>query len=255
MDTVTLELRGDDIRIDAFARAIDHFSLLIGELSRAAGAEGLRWEIASLQTGSATTQIRAIPDGTGSDQVDEVVRSYLEVGRALCNGVIVPFSPEVQRHAEAMAAVLDEGVEGVLFETPEDEALVTQVPGKPNLSVPVLRRRRTKAYGAVTGKISTLSDRKALSFTIYDRLNDRAVRCYLRKGQEGLVADMWRKNATVIGIVTRDGETGQAENVRGIEAIEPLTAGRVDGYLGARGSLKPGDGLPEDRIRRMRDAS
>jgi len=254
MDTVTLQLRGDDIRIEAFAQAIDHLSLLIGELSKAAGANGLRWEVSSLEAGSATTQIRAAPNGFAPEQVDEVVRSYLQVGKALSEDMIVPFSPEVQKHALAIAEVLDEGVEGILFETPEDEALVSHVVDEVHAPRQVAQRQ-TKAFGAVTGRIQTLSSRNALTFTLYDRLHDRAVRCYLKEGQENLVEDGWNKMATVVGWVTRDGDSGRPVNVRKIEAVDFLT-GDPQGFQRARGML-PADpeGLsPEERIRRMRDA-
>jgi len=253
MDTVTLQLRGDDIRIEAFAQAIDHFSSLMAELSRAAGAKGLKWEVAGLEAGSATTQVRAARNGFAPEQVDEVVRSYLQVGKALSESAILPFSPEVQKHALAIAEVLDEGVEGILFETPEDEALVSHAVDEAH-PVPV-GQRQSKAFGAVTGRIQTLTSRNALMFTLYDRLHDRAVRCYLREGQESLVEDAWQKTATVVGWVTRDADSGRPVNVRKIESLE-LLAGDPQGYRRARGALKPDpEGLsPEERIRRMRDA-
>jgi hypothetical protein len=115
--TVTLQLRGDDIGIESYARAIDHFTLLVGELSRAAGLHGLRWEVANLEGGSATTQIRAARDGFEADKVDEVVRSYLQVGK-------------------------------------EDEAEVTKAldPVAPNP-----KPQPSKAFGVVTGQIQALS--------------------------------------------------------------------------------------------------
>lgn len=251
MDTVTLQLKGDDIRIEAFARAIDHFSLLIAELSRSAGAEGLRWEVSRLEGGSATTQISAARNGFAPDQVDNVVRSYLEVGRALSESATLPFSPEVEKHARGIAAVLDQGVEAVMFENPEDEAIVSKAVGDPRRAP--AHQLKSRAYGAVTGQIQTLTNRNALAFTLYDRLHDRAVRCYLREGQGDLVEGFWKKNATVIGAVTRESETGRPVNVREIETIEPLSS--AGAWHRARGVLPPDERTPEDRIREMRDAS
>lgn len=251
--TVTLQLRGDDIGMESYARAIDHFTLLMGELSRAAGVQGLRWEIANLEGGSATTQIRAARNGFEADRVDDVVRSYLQVGKALSRSELVPFSAEVQKHAEAIADVLNEGVEGVLFETSEDEAEITKAL---DAVAPSPKPQPSKAFGAVTGQIQTLSSRNKLTFTLFDRLHDRAVRCYLRDGQESLVEGAWQRNATVVGVVTRDADSGRPLSIRKIESVDvlngdPLAWGR------ARGSLKsdPNGKSPEARIREMRDAS
>jgi hypothetical protein len=253
MDTVILQLRGNDIQIESYARTLDHFSLLMAELSQAAGVGGLRWDVSNLAYGSAVTEVRASPNGFAPEQVDEVVRSYLQVGKALSQDQIVPFSPEVQRHAAGIAAVLEEGVEGVLFETPEDEAEVTKSLGT---IATAPKAQPSKAFGAVTGQIQTLSSRNALTFTLFDRLHDRAVRCYLRDGQESLVADAWQHNATVVGLVTRDADSGRPLSVRKIESVDLLNGDR-NGWQRARGALRPDPNgkSPETRIREMRDAS
>jgi hypothetical protein len=255
MDTVTLQLRGDDIRIETYAQAIEHFSLLMAELSRAAGAKGLRWEVSTLEAGSATTQVKAAPNGFKPEQVDEVVRSYLQVGKALSESIVIPFSDEVQKHAVAIAEVLEQetDVEAILFETPEDQALVSRAIDEPEAPTP---KQPSQALGAVTGQIQTLSSRNALTFTLYDRLHDRAVRCYLREGQESMVEGAWQSNATVIGLVTRDADSGRPVNVRQIESVEILP-NVPDAWQEARGALRTKSDTPppEVRIREMRDAS
>lgn len=255
MDTVTLQLRGEDIRIEAYAQAIRHFSLLMDELSRAAGAKGLRWEVSYLETGSATTQIKASSNGFQPEQVDEVVRSYLQIGKALSEAVVLPFSDEVKRQAISIAKVLedDPDVEAILFETPEDQALVSRAIDE---DARAQARQPSQAFGAVTGQIQTLSSRNALTFTLFDRLHDRAVRCYLDEGQESLVEGAWQHNATVTGLVTRDADTGRPVNVRQIESVEVLP-NDPRAWEQARGALRvdPGTPPPEIRIREMRDAS
>ncbi len=254
-DTVTLALEGKTVALDQFAAAVTHFARLVSELSREAHAPGLGWEIDELDTGSAITTARAANlNGYQPEHVERVVRSYLEVGRALQEHQTIPFTEPVQRSAHGIAATLKKGIEAVRFETAEADALVREVVSQAAKKEPVVRG----AYGAVTGRIQTLSSRSRLRFTLYDRLHDRPVSCYLSEGQEDHIRDAWDKYATVQGWVSRDPE-GRPTAVRRITVIRALgltEEGDPAGYMRARGVLARAEDTPraEDRIRRLRDA-
>jgi len=257
MDTVTLALEGDDIGLADFAQAVEGFSLLIAELSREGAAPNLRWEIAELSASSATTTARAVENGYEPDRLDQVIRSYSAVAKGLEERTTLPFSPGVQEAAERIAGVLrhGKGVEAIRFETAEADIQISEAPEDlpPQKKAPEL----VSGYGAVTGRIQTLSSRAALRFTLYDRLHDKAVGCYLREGQGDMVRSAWDKLATVEGWVTRDPRQGRPTAVRKIKAIHVLDPGSREGYKEARGALPhdPDAPLPEDRIRHLRDAS
>jgi len=256
METVTLGLEGEHIPLAQFAAAVEQFSLLIGELSHEAHADEVRWEIVDLAAGSATTTIGAVSDNGAGESAKAVVKAYLGVGRGLQEGSAVQFSPKVKAPAEGLAHILNGDVEGLRFETAETELFVTEAPEKPPKQA-----RYTSAHGAVTGRVQTLSSRAGLRFTLYDRLHDRAVACYLDEGQEEMIRGAWDRWATVEGWVTRNAQHGWPVSVRKITAIHSLdSGGGVEpdrhAYRRARGARPrtQDDLTPEERLRKLRDA-
>lgn len=250
-DTITIELQGE-VSLARFRDAVAGLADLVAALAGEHRAGDVRWEIDALNAGSATATVRGVPtDGADAAEVDRVVRSYLEVGRALESHGTVPFSAKVQKAARGIAAVVGDGVEAVRFETAEADALVrdgaagaASRPGGP-----------PGAYGAVTGRVQTLTSRSRLRFTLYDSLSDRAVSCYPADGMEGEARDIWDKLTRVEGWVSRDRDSGRPLSVRRVTSVTVLDEGDLQGYLRARGALPRGDGpRAEERIRRLRDA-
>ena len=112
------------------------------------------------------------------------------------------------------------------------------------------------AYGAVEGRIETLTRRKGLRFTLYDTLNDKAVSCYLEEGHEVLMRGAWGRRAIVEGWVGRDPVTGRPLTIRRVRHIEILSDAESGTYRRARGVVPVGaDGLSaEDAVRRVRNS-
>lgn len=68
--------------------------------------------------------------------------------------------------------------------------------------------------------------------------------------------DAWGKVAIVEGMVRRDAFTGRPVSVREVTALTVQPDSPTDSYRRARGAVPvpPGGPLPEDVIRRLRDA-
>lgn len=254
-DTATLALHGD-VSLEAFADAIAHFHSLIAALSLEASATDVEWEVDALEYSSAITTVRGIPrNGSTQEHVERVVRSYLEVGRALEHGTTVPYPKRVSTPAQGITELLAwRRVEAIRFETAEADAIVRY---RPRVEVPEPEALEpTSAYGAVTGRVQTLTSRIQLRFTLYDHIHDRAVSCYLAEGRESMMRQMWDRVATVEGVVTRDPISGRPLTVRNVANITPLHEAEPWEYERAKGALpyKEGDLSPEEAIRRLRDA-
>lgn len=250
-DSVTLELQGE-VSLARFADAVSRFAELVDALSRERGPGEIRWEIDDLEVGSATATARGIgADEVAPGAIELVAADYLEVGRALEAKVTIPFRAPVQTAARGLAAVIGDGIEGVRFETAEADAVITETP-----HTAAQAPAREAAYGAVTGRVQTLSSRSSLRFVIYDSVNDRPVSCYLAEGMEAKARDIWDTLATVEGWVTRDPGTGRPLSVRRVSEITVEEEGETRGYERARAARPrlPERPRAEERIRRLRDA-
>lgn len=254
-DTLTLALHGD-VALADFSTAVAHLSRLVAALAADEHVAGVIWQIDDLEYSSAITTVRGIPEnGTKLEEIDRVVRAYIEVGHALAQGTTIPYSPAVRREAIGLTAVLRESaIEAVRFETAESDAIIREQSALP--TAPVVEVEQVEAYGAVTGRVQTLTSRNNLRFTLYDHIYDRAVSCYLVEGRESMMRQMWDRVATVEGWISRDPKTGRPLTVRRVSNVTALAEVEPQGYIEARGALalKDDDPLPEVLTRRLRDA-
>ncbi len=253
-DTLTLALYGD-VALSDFSTAVAHLSRLVAALAAEEHVEGVNWRIDDLAYSSAVTTVRGVPEnGTKPEEIDRVVRAYIEVGKALEQGTTIPYPPPVQQAAKGLTGILrDSGVEAVRFETAESDATIREQPA--TILAETEPVEHAEAYGAVTGRVQTLTSRNSLRFTLYDHIYDRAVSCYLVEGRESLMRQMWDRVATVEGWISRDPNTGRPLTVRRVSNVTALTEVEPQAYSKARGVLpSKDDALPEVYTRRLRDA-
>ena len=247
-NTLTLVLDGK-VTSTQFARAMTQFAKLVSAITDDVGAtKDVEWVIDDLQMSSAVTTLRAITDKP--EKAEQVVRQYGQVGQALSEGLPLSFAKNIDDSARGLVGILDSSITSLRFETARTEILVTSLPPK---SIPPAI---TDAYGAVEGRIQTLTNRTSLRFTLYDTLHDKAVACYLNEGQDERMRGLWGKRAVVEGLVSRSPESGRPIAIRNITKIE-LSAEELEGdYTRVIGIVPIPEGapMPEEVIRRLRDA-
>lgn len=246
-DTITLALNGE-VDLHHFATAVSNLEILVQGLSKEKGAENIRWVIHDLQTSSAMATVRGESDILG--EVERVVDAYEDVGQSLQAGERPDYSESVVKAANAITAVLGDKVTSVRFETPEREFTVASQP-EITIALAIM-----KSFGAIEGRIQTLSNRKGLRFVLFDTLHDRAVSCYLSEGQEERLREIWGKRAIVEGEISREKNSGRPLAIRHIADIKTLEEIQRGSYLRARAVAprKPGAPLAEVIIRQLRDA-
>jgi hypothetical protein len=257
-NTVTLVLDGD-VPLAEFARAIEGFNDLVRALCVEVGADSLDWTIQDLQVSSAL----ASASGIGEQQaVVKVIAAYADVGTALENNTPINHSETVRQAASKIIAIRDRRIPSVRFETATRDAIVKIIPGRiikfpeHKSSTEMVAKATSPAYGAIRGRIQTLTNRGGLRFTLFDVLHDKAVSCYFADGKQDLIKNLWGRMVTVEGIITRDPTSGRPLSVRQVNnVIELPEPTRTFDYMDARGAAPSLNKLsPEDAIRRIRDA-
>ncbi len=256
LDTITLVLSGE-ISLEAFATGIARLADLVHGLAVDVQSQAVRWLIDDLERSSALATVRGIGE---IDQVERVVRAYEVVGSALEENRPIPYSRRVISATDGLRALLNEKVESMRFETAEREATIrAPEPVSPQIEAAPARQKPTDkpaaaAYGAVEGRVQTLSNRGGLRFTVYDLLHDRAVSCYLREGAESIMRDAWGRLATVEGWVSRDPLDGRPLTIRQVARVT-LKPDPTGSYRDARGVAPSLTGLlPKQAIRQLRNA-
>ncbi len=266
-NTVTLVLDGD-VPLAEFAKAVVAFNELVAALSAEVSTAPLDWIIQDLQYSSAL----ATAGGLGAAQdIQSVIAAYGDVGAALETNSPIKHKEPVRVAAKKIVSITDARIKAVRLETATREATVRITPViqideaetlRPTVE-PISVSPRFKvsphphAYGAVKGRIQTLTSRGGLRFTLYDLLFDKAVSCYFEEGKQDLIRDLWGKMAIVEGLISRDPQNGRPLAIRRVSNITPISEPQQRfEYREALGAAPSLNGLsPEEAIRRIRDAN
>jgi len=246
-DSVTLFLEGSPT-LDDYVQALSGLRGLLNAISQEVlkGTQ-IEWRIDALEASSALASFR----GETADValVEQAADVYLGVGRALKAGESV--APPYRRSVKMIRDVLTDRVPSVRFETAQDDVTVSLA--QQAQVIPFPQREPEAQFGAVEGRIQTLSRRGSLRFILFDLVHDKAVTCYLAPDQEGLMLDVWGRLAIVEGVVKRDPVSGRPTTVRHVTDVV-LTPERERGEWRSARGVQPSDEASETRIRRIRDA-
>ena len=244
---MTLALSGN-VPFDSFAKAMSSFNLLVSALGTEHDAGGdIQWFVDALEKSSALATIRG--ESTKPEKVEAVVDGYSQIATALETKRPMPaYQARTLGHAKDIVALLNEHITSVRFETAIEEHIISSPP------LVEVSGSLSPAYGAIEGRVQTLTNRQSLRFTLYDSFHDRAVSCYVVEGYEEIMRESWDKRAVVEGLVTRDPSTGRPLAIRQVTHVRVLPEVEGD-YRQARAAIPyVEDGpVPEQVIRRLRD--
>jgi hypothetical protein len=248
---LTLALDGEVSARDLASSAAAFAGLL--EALTQAGAPGAQidWIVTDLRSGSAETTALARPvDVKDPRWISNVIDGSHHFGDAMESGDIdFPGAPRLRAVAEELRGLVRGNLIRVRFESPERDFVLV---GKQPLAA-IDPGFKVRTFGAIRGRVQSMSNRGTLRFTLYDLAKDKPVSCYLANGQEENMLEHWGKFVEVEGWIRRDPETGRPLTIRDISHIEKIhptgswrhALGAAQGYLGSENS--------EDVIRRGRD--
>lgn len=239
-------LDGDPTFAD-FEKAVRGFKQALKKAAVAAKVP-VEWELEDLIKASAGLTVRA--------KSSDPVRS-----KVACDHVLSKARQAKQGEyrggsgMKTMASIIGERVPWVRIETASDDVTLTEPAGPTPDRSPIEIIEYAPAFGAVEGRVQTLSNRGSLHFIVYDLLFDKAISCYLEEGQEETMRDVWGQMAVVEGIVKRDPRSGRPLTIRRIRNVQPQRSVDSDAWRAAEGVLRSVANEPaEQTIRRIRDA-
>lgn len=248
-DTFTFKAEGK-IELRDFTGSMHLLTYFVQALStEIAKGTTIRWRIDELKGGSATAVFRGeVETSDTSEAAEKVVRGIGIVAASLVTGDPIPYSTSVQEAAFALTRAIQGSITAIHLQTDEGEVVLT-TPIKEEDE----KALKLHALGAIEGIVHTLQRRDGYSFTLYDVLLDRAVRCYFRQDQEDLMRQAWGKHVRVTGRVGRDPLTGRAIDIHDIWDVSTIPPALPGSYKEALGILTSNDVLPEILVRKSRD--
>ena len=241
-NTVTFAL-GGQVEIRELAKGISVLQRLITALTH---ARDVVWVVEDLNPGSAVATLRGEADDPA--KIERIVGDYENIGRLLEREESVDYGRRIIQAAGALRN-LAQTVEYIRLETPDSDYTIYG-------NGRARERSLKKSVGAITGRVQTVTNRGSLRFNLYDTVHDRAVGCYLLRGQEELMREAWGRRARVSGSISREASTGRPVVIRQILDVEILEDIAPGSYRLARGAVpwSVGDRMPEEIIRQLRDA-
>jgi hypothetical protein len=251
-DTFTFKAEGE-IELRDFTVSMSLLAEFVKTLStEIAKGTTIRWRIEELKSGSAVAVFRGevdTPDQVGHlDVPEKIVRGIGIVATSLLTGDPIPYSHSVQEAAFALTRAIKDSITAIHLQTDETEVVLTAPVHEEDEKI-----LKTHALGTVEGIVDTLRRRDGYSFTLYDVLLDRSVRCYFRPDQEDLMRRAWGKHVRVTGRIGRDPVTGRAIDVHDVWDVSTIPPVLPGSYKDALGILPNDDALPEVLVRKSRD--
>jgi hypothetical protein len=244
--SVTLILDGTPTIVD-YASALNGLADLLSAIAKRVVPDvDIAWEVETLDASSAVTTLRGLAGEPSA--VERVADEYLVVGKELQSAPVVPL---YEKPTQLIRSVLNGRVPAIKFETADDDVTIAT----DDLPAPQVAPAQLPMYGAIEGRVQTLSNRGGLRFSLYDLLYNKAVSCYLTEGNEETMRDAWGRVALVEGLVKRDPGTGRPTVVRQVSRVTIRPEALPEAWRDVEGVLsKWADEPAEVTIRRLRDA-
>jgi hypothetical protein len=247
-DTFSFKLNGV-IHLKNFSSSLEDLFELLNVITKEIGDKStpISWVIDELDTGSAEVIVRG--ESPNKDQVFSIINAYGIIGESLQNKKSIPYSARIQEKAIKLTKNVTNTINSIEMTTADHYAQFAEgLDQKYDLYEIVL--------GAITGTIQTVSSRRKYSFTLFDSIYDKAVKCYFSEDQEQFMRDLWDKYVVIVGKIKRERYTGRPIDIVNIHKIEVINEGILKDFKKAQGIYRwePGDKKAEDTIREVRDA-
>ncbi len=236
--TYTVQLDGT-VSLDRLTGALSAWESALHAIAENVGkAHVISMTVEDLVVGSAIVEVSIEFDA--DTWADNFESGYEQYGRQIRDGNVIDFPSNLKRPVTEIrkAAFLD-GPNSLVLLSDRTEIMVDPVISHASLRMTATSPPYFEAMGTVIGKLQSLTSRKALKATVYDSINDRAVRCVLSESDHEKARDLWDTEVVVEGVIRRDPRSGRPISIRKIRNIGPQDKS-IDRYawMRARGALR-----------------
>lgn len=254
----TLQLDGI-VTLDRFASAIDAWNTALVDISKEVGQEHvLGIYIEDLTSGSALVTSSIMFDA--EEPAQQFTSDFTKVGTKARGENVLAFPKSLLEAANRLRSVATADPNGITIASDIVDILIfptmdreteSIVSGEKSASSPSV-----EAFGALSGKLQSVSSRSGLKVVLYDDLFDKAVRCSLTKERHETVRELWDKHVVVEGLIRRDRITGRPLSVSDIwhirEDVRDPTSQAWLRAFGVLAGVEP-DVPVEESIRKVRN--
>lgn len=218
----TIQLDGT-VTLDRFTSAIDAWRTALVDISKEVGQQHvLGIYIEDLVAGSALVTSSVTFDAEESAM--QFTSRFTEVGSRARGENVVDFPRSLEKASSLLRSVaaidpagltLASEVADILIIPMDDPSTGSIAIGETGASSPSV-----ETYGAIRGRLQSVSSRSGLKLVLYDDFFDKGVRCSLTKEQHETVRELWDKHVIVEGLVRRDRITGRPLSISNIWNIQ-----------------------------------
>lgn len=204
---LTLDLRGE-LPAEKFERAISAFFVLIREVTNKALSEKqrIRWTV-TVRSGSAI--VNAIPhfDADTERPAMEILHAVPSGIRSLESGVeempklFTRDAVKAVRILGKLRGMKATDLTAIRIRSDSDKSVVTT---KSVAVVDTLIGGQRQSYGAIEGKMQTITERGGFRFVIYDSLHDQRIDCFIDEELMEEAVRNFGKRVRVSGLVQFD---------------------------------------------------
>jgi hypothetical protein len=211
----TLQLDGM-VTLDHFAAAIDAWRSALTDISNEVGREHvLGIYIEELTSGSALVTSNIVFDA--EEPAEHFANDFVKVGTRARGENVIDFPKSLQDAANRLRKVAATDPGGITIASDTADILIFAT-GEQRVEHFDMHARRVstpsvEAYGALRGKLQSLSSRTGLKVVLYDDTFDKGVRCSLTEEQHETAREHWDKHVVIEGLIRRDRITGRPLSV------------------------------------------
>lgn len=234
---ITLELAGSKITSDKFLRAISAFFGVVNDVTNQVSKKqnALAW-VVSVEAGSARIVATAEPiDPDDIDTIPPVLRAIREGAASIETSSEVPryFSEAGLQRMRELASIRSREIDTVKLIV---DGAPVRLSHHTTAHVDDILGVKSKALGAIEGKLQMMTQRGGLKFAIYDDLTDRRVECSVTPEMFEEIKAAFGKRVSVYGIVSYRGN-GVPDNIK-VQEFRVLSKENLPTFEDVKGILK-----------------